>query len=68
MLKVEGLRGKLVAKFHGRFKIKGRTEHGNYKLFNSLDEELEDSYPITKIRPIIEDEEKPSESFEISIN
>ena len=54
MLKTEGMRGKLEAKFHGRFKIKEVTDGGNYRLENAKGELLKGSYPVTKLRPIVE--------------
>ena len=65
MLKVEGLRGKLEPKYHGRFTIAGITRTGNYKLENAAGDELKQSWPITKLKPIREDENKPEESAEI---
>ena len=66
MIKCEGLLGKLESRYHGRFFIKHQTEDGNYKLLNSLGNEIEKSYPIKKLKPILEDEEiSNKESVEI---
>ena len=51
MLKVESMTGKLESRYHGCYTIKEQTENGNYKLYNSLGNVLEKSYPITKLKP-----------------
>ena len=56
MVKCEGLLGKLESRYHGRFFVKSQTKKGNYILLNILGKELERSYPITKLKPILEDE------------
>ena len=65
MLKVEGLKGKLEPHYRGRYFVLERTEHGNYKLKNAVGKELKTTYPISKLRPIIEDQDKPEESVEV---
>ena len=65
MVKVEGLAGKLGQKYHGRYTIMGKTSGGNYKLKTANGTELQQSYPISKLKPILEDEDKPEESFEV---
>ena len=67
MVKCEGLLGKLESRYHGRFFIKNRTDDGNYRLLNSLGKELEKSYPVTKLKPILEDEEL-SEKLSVEIH
>jgi hypothetical protein len=65
MLKVEGLRGKLENRYRGRYFVKEQTSGGNYKLENALGEELKQSFPISKLKPFIEDNNKPEDSVEI---
>ncbi len=65
MVKVEGLAGKLGQKYHGRYTIMGRTSGGNYKLKTANGTEVQQTYPISKLKPILEDEDKPEESFEV---
>ena len=66
MVKCEGMLGKLESRYHGIFFIKGRTEDGNYRLLNSLGKEVGKSYLITKLKPILDDEEiSDKESVEI---
>ena len=65
MLKVEGLKGKLENRYHGKFTILKQTSHGNYRLLNALNNEMKETYPIHKLKIIQEDEEKPTESVEI---
>lgn len=65
MIKVEGLNSKLGQKYHGRYTIVGRNEGGNYKLQTAHGTEVKQSYPITKLKPIEEDDKKPQESVEI---
>ena len=65
MIKVEGLNSKLGQKYHGRYTVIGRKKGGNYILETANGKEVTQSYPITKIKPIEEDETKPSESVEI---
>jgi hypothetical protein len=65
MVKVEGLTGKIEQKFHGRFTIIGRAKGGNYLLETAVGTKVRQSYPITKLKPLIEDTEKSDESVEI---
>lgn len=65
LLKVEGIRGKLDAKYFGRFFISKQTEGGNYLLKNALGEVVKNSYPISKLKPIVESVDKPETSVEI---
>lgn len=64
-VKVEGLRGKLENLYRGRYTIRKRTKEGNYKIKNALGEELKESYPINKLKPIEDDVELPTVSAEI---
>ena len=65
MIKVEGLGGKLEPKYHGRYFIEELTPGGNYRIKNALGSILKSSYPINKLKPIIEDNHKPEESVEV---
>ena len=64
MVNIEGLNSKLGQKFHGKFKVIGRTTEGNYKLLTANGLPVKKSYPITKLKPIVDDDDKPEESFE----
>ena len=56
MVKCEGLLGKLKSRHHGRFFVKNQTKEVNYILLNSLGKKLVRSNPITKLKPILEDD------------
>ena len=61
MVKIEGLNSKLGQKFHGKFKVIGRTTEGNYKLLTANGLPVKKSYPITKLKPIVDDDDKPED-------
>lgn len=65
MVKVEGLSGKLEPKFQGRYKVKGIAFGGNYVLESATGKKLKKNYPITKLKPIFEDDNKVEISAEI---
>ena len=66
MVKVEGMTGKLESKYHGRYFVEKQTPGGNYKLLNALGNEIEQSFPINKLKPILEHDVKAEkESVEI---
>ena len=65
LLKNEGINGKLEPKFQGPFTVVGQSSGGNYKLNTADGKPVLSNYPITKLKPILDDEDKPSESVEI---
>jgi len=64
MVKSEGIIGKLEPRFYGRFFIKKMTEGGNYILSNALGETLDNSFPVTKLKIIEEENELASVEVE----
>ena len=68
MIKIEGMAGKLEPKFHGRYKVNGIASGGNYILESALGNKLDKHYPITKLKPIIEDKDENSVEVEKILN
>lgn len=65
MIKVEGLRGKLESRYRGRYFVEEQASGGNYRLKNALGEIMKQTFPISKLRPFTEDNERPEDSVEI---
>lgn len=60
LLKNEGINGKLEPKFQGPFTVVVQSSGGNYKLNTADGNPVLTNYPITKFKPILDDEYKPS--------
>ena len=63
MIKVEGFQGKLEAKYMGRYTVIERTEGGNYILQSAKGTEMKRTYPLNKLKPILEENIENQESF-----
>jgi hypothetical protein len=64
-LKCEGILKKLEPRFKGPYFIIGHTRRGNYKLKDAVDDELMESYPLHKLKPVLLPADLPPDSAEV---
>ena len=65
MIRNEGLTGKLEPKFQGKYIVVGQASGGNYILKTANGIKLKKNYPITKLKPVLEDIDSEKETVEV---
>ena len=66
MVKNDGIvKAKLENSYQGLYIVTGRASGGNYRLKTADGQEVKQTWPITKLKPIHDDPDKPERSVEI---
>lgn len=55
LVKNEGIIGKLEPRNRGKYYVDGQASGGNYKLIDSTGMKVKQTFPISKLKPILED-------------
>ena len=55
LVKNEGIIGKLEPRYRGKYYVDGQASGGNYKLIDSTGMKVKQTFPISKLKPFLED-------------